>query len=146
MRSRCVGAACAVVLAFASMAHSADVRDRKTEGKEATGLKVPQFSGVSKAAVSPPELFFTSKARHCSSFDLKGGTLNYVGDTFAQVYPLVYQGKVGNVYIYWEASPYDWVWYFEDKGGNSGSVYYQPSRTSPIFEFDVNAARLTREP
>jgi hypothetical protein len=136
---------CSVLLGCATISLAADLHERAFEGKE-TQIKVPEFRGALKAVPNPPGLFFTAPARNCSSFDLKGGTLNYVGDTFAQVFPLIYQGKIGNLYFFWESSPYGWQWYFEDKGGTNGAVYYQVNPTQPVREFDTAAKRLDREP
>lgn len=136
---------CAVLCGLATIASAQELQDRGFEGKE-TQIKVPEFKGAVKAVPGSPQLFFTAPARNCSSFDLKGGTLNYVGDTFAQVYPLVYLGKIGNLYFFWESSPYGWQWFFEDKGGTSGAVYYQTASGQPVREFDTAAKRLNRQP
>jgi hypothetical protein len=139
--------ASALVLVLAMAAYAAAQtrpKDRGITGVEAT-LPVPPITWA-PAAVDPPALYFVSAARNCSGFDLKGGTLNLVLSTEAQVYPLVYRGKVGNVYIFDESSPYGWRWYFLQGTGMAGEIYFQTDPNSPIVTYDANAKAYLRTP
>lgn len=78
----------------------------------------------------PPCVVFVAESRHCSSFDLYNGTLNYFGHDFAQIYPMAYLGKVLSFHITWEISPYGWIWIFAD----DGRIYhFDPSESNPII-------------
>ncbi len=146
MRKPCFVTTLALLLAMAAMAEAQQTppRDRGITGVEAD-LNVPPFE-LQAAAINPPPLFFVSTNRNCSGFDLKGGTLNLVLTSEAQVYPLVYKGKVGNVHIFDESSPYGWRWYFVDAGGMQGSIYFQTNPQSAIFTYDASAKAYARTP
>jgi hypothetical protein len=145
MRKPCFVTAWALVLTMTAYAAAQDrPRDRGITGVEAN-LSVPPFE-LQPAAVNAPALYFVSAARNCSGFDLKGATLNLVLTSEVQVYPLVYKGKVGNVYIYDESSPYGWRWYFVQGSGMAGEIYFQTNPQSAIITYDVNAKVYARTP
>ncbi len=150
----CLWLAVAAVILTASSAVTADdkeapKRDLSRE-KKVTDYKVdPDKDKLEKtAAADAPKLAYLS-AKKKSSFDLaKGGVEHLLFASYVFVYPLEYKGVTadGKYYVYQEASPDKWVWYFgkDGSGGKYAVLFYAPGQG--LFEFDKEAEHHPRTP